>query len=245
MRGFLTKLLAIVFVFTFLILTGCSEKASNAAETSEPAEQEETERVKVLPTCSETKMNIYRAILQETGFDPVIESTFDPEQNVYTDVKLNPYYAAGFKYYIMTEEEYNDILEYQNETGIQVMYPSVKFQDRPKSAQYKNDANIYYKIDASASGSIAPLLDDNGDFIPNYWAYAVDSDVSALIAAYDSIRIEGETGVDIDGVNYHYAYARKVSDGIEVRVFYYEYVKYRAYKNPDINVSDDIQFRTN
>ncbi len=243
MRSIVVRLLALVLVFSFLILSSCSEKKSLTVETSE---QESTEKIVILPTCSEAEMNIYRAIFQETGLNPVMESTYDSELKAYTDVKLNAYYAAGFKYYVMTEEDYKSIQDYQNKTGIQVMYPVVKRQDRPESEKYKHNANIFYKIDASQPNSIVPVLDQNGDFIPNYWSYAVDAEKPTLAAEYDSIRIEGDSGVNIDGEYCCYVYGRRIQDDlIEVRVFMYAYYGYMVQNRPDAILSEEQFFRIN
>ena len=70
------------------------------------------------------------------------------------------------------------------------------------------------------------VVDKNGNIIPNYWKYEV-SEFSNLMAEYNSLRIEGEDGVEENGKQYHYAYGRKVDGGIEVRAEYYEYYTYQ------------------
>lgn len=172
-----------------------------------------------------------------------MEYSFDAEQQIYTDVKLNAYYATGFgRYLILSEEEYNNIQDYQNRTGIQVIYPTVSFPDRKdRHEKYRYDANIFYQTENSHS--IIPVLDQNGDFVPNYWMYAVDSKKSTTIAEYSSIRVEGESGVNIDGVNYYYVYARKMDyKMVEVRVFRYEYYEYLKQTQPENLPSEDLFF---
>jgi oligopeptide transport system permease protein len=73
---------------------------------------------------------------------------------------------------------------------------------------------------------IRPKLDKEGNIIPNYWKYEAGS-TSGLIAEYNSLRIEGEEGVEQNGKTYYYAYGRKVDGGIEVRAEYYEYYTYQ------------------
>ena len=227
MRSIAFRLVALLLLISLFIFSGCTE---NESPNQDASQQEETEKTIILTTCSEAQMNIYRAFYQETGLNPVIESTYDSKEHVYKDVTLNPYYAVGFgEYYILTEEEYKSIQDYQNRTGIQVIYPTVKYQDRAKYTKYTYDANIYFELDSRTSaGTLTPVLDDNGDFIPNYWTYAVDSEKPVLVEEYNTIRIEGESGVSINGVNYYYAYGRKTEYGIEVRMLkytYYEYLK--------------------
>ena len=149
------------------------------------------------------------------------------EAKVYTNVKVNAYYAEGFgKYYIVSEDEYKAIQEYQNQTGIQVLYPLVSVNERPTLEKNKYDANIYYQVENLKATTVRPKLDPSGNVIPNYWAYAVGSEKTYIIADYNSLRIEGEGGVSIDGENYHYVYGRLLTDGIEVRVFRYAYSEY-------------------
>ena len=129
------------------------------------------------------------------------------------------------KYKIISPEEFEDIQRYQNETKIQIIYPTVKTSDRPKLEINKYDANIYYKMENPGAKTIRPKLDENGEIIPNYWKYE-EGTASSLIPEYNSLRIEGEEGIEEDGKTYYYAYGRKVDGGIEVRIDYYGYYSY-------------------
>lgn len=227
MKSIVTRLFSLVLVLSFFIFPGCSciEFFNDEKSEKESSEKESSEKIVTVDTCSEWYMTRFRAIFQETGWNPVIDYSYDSERQIYTNLKLNPYYGAGFKYYNITLEKYNDIQKYQNETGKQVLYPVVSRRDRPPMLNHANDANIFYKFKRSGT-TIIPEYDKNGDFIPNYWTHAVDSEPSTIMAEYDSIRIEGESGVNIGGVNYYYVYARMNETGVEVRVFLYEYYEY-------------------
>ena len=151
--------------------------------------------------------------------------------------RYDTYHGVGFgKYKIISLDEYNDIQRYQNETGRQVLYPTVEYSYR-KVMKDKNkfDANIYYLAENNKLDTIKPKLDENGNIITNYWKYE-ESSKSALIPDYNSLRIEGEDGIkeivlDEDGneteVTYYYSYGRKVDGGIEVRAENYEYYRYQ------------------
>ena len=170
------------------------------------------------------------ALAQETGRDvikgEVIESVDDEGAAIYS-YRYDTYYGVGFgKYKIISPEEYADIQRYQNETGRQVLYPIVKVSDRPTLEKNKYDANIYYEMENPKASVIRPKLDSEGNVIPNYWKYKAGS-TSGLIAEYNSLRIEGEDGVEEKGQTYYYAYGRKVDGGIEVRAEYYEYYTYQ------------------
>lgn len=171
------------------------------------------------------------ALAQETGRDVIMGGEYtesvDEDGNAVYTYRYDTYYGVGFgKYKIISLEEFEDIQRYQNETGRQVLYPIVKASDRPTKEKNKYDANIYYVTEDPKASVIRPKLDENGQVIPNYWKYEVGSK-SGLIAEYNSLRIEGEDGVEENGKQYHYAYGRKVDGGIEVRAEYYEYYTYQ------------------
>ena len=171
------------------------------------------------------------ALAQETGRDVIIggeyTQTVDEEGVAVYQYRYDTYYGVGFgKYKIISKEEFEDIQRYQNETGRQVLYPIVKVADRPTLEKNKYDANIYYKMENAKASVIRPKVDAEGNVIPNYWKYKAGS-TSGLIAEYNSLRIEGEDGVEEKGQTYYYAYGRKVDGGIEVRAEYYEYYIYQ------------------
>jgi hypothetical protein len=136
---------------------------------------------------------------------------------------------VGCRYFYLTVEDYEEIQEYQNRTGRQVIYPMINFSDKDAMKMYNNNANIYYKVEDVSAKFLKPVFDENGDYIPNYWQYKVGETPSASIPEYNSLRIEGEDGfLDKDGNRYFYAYGREVSGTIEVRIFVwalYQYVK--------------------
>ena len=168
------------------------------------------------------------ALAAETGREVIKngEYTVSEDGSVYS-YRYDTYYGVGFgKYKIISQAEFDDIQRYQNETGRQVLYPIVKVKERPTLEKNKYDANIYYKMENPKASVITPKLDKDGNIIPNYWKYEV-GDESSLMASYNSLRIEGEEGVEEKGKNYHYVYGRKVDGGIEVRAEYYEYYTYQ------------------
>ena len=168
------------------------------------------------------------ALASETGREVIKngEYTVSEDGSVYS-YRYDTYYGVGFgKYKIISQEEFDDIQRYQNETGRQVLYPVVKVKDRPTLEKNKYDANIYYKMENAKASVIRPKLDKDGNIIPNYWKYKV-GDESSLIPEYNSLRIEGENGIEEKGNQYFYAYGRKVDGGIEVRTEYYEYYTYQ------------------
>ena len=169
-----------------------------------------------------------KALAAETGREVIKrgEYTVSPDGANYS-YRYDTYYGVGFgKYKIISQAEFEAIQEYQNRTGKQVLYPVVKFADRPTLEKNKYDANIYYKVENPNVATLRPKLDADGNIIPNYWKYEATED-NGLIPEYNSLRIEGEDGIREDGKQYYYAYGRKVDGGIEVRAEYYEYYTYQ------------------
>jgi len=171
----------------------------------------------VYESVNEAQMRAWRLIAKETGMDPVIR-VLDEE---YTDVihrgekrrsvsyrvKTNKYFEVGIVSRVMSREEYDGILKFQNETGIQVIYPYVESED---INGIRGEPNIWYKT-ADEKGT--PLM-ENGSVVPAY-----SKDAKAEGAPYESIRIKGDDGSCI--------YSKKRGDALECRVCYYNYYIYK------------------
>ena len=169
-----------------------------------------------------------KALAAETGREIIKNGEYVvTEDGSGYSYRYDTYFGVGFgKYKIISVEEFEDIQRYQNETGRQVLYPVVKYADRPTLEKNKYDANIYYKVENPNASILRPKLDSKGNIIPNYWKYEA-GDANTLIPEYNSLRIEGENGIQEKGKQYFYAYGRRVDGGIEVRAEYYEYYIYR------------------
>jgi len=169
-----------------------------------------------------------KALAAETGREVIKNGEYEvSEDGSGYSYRYDTYFGVGFgKYKIISQEEFNDIQRYQNETGRQILYPVVKFSDRPTLEKNKYDANIYYKVENPNAATLRPKVDNNGNVIPNYWKYEA-GEVNSLIPEYTSLRIEGENGIQKDGKQYFYVYGRRVDGGIEVRAEYYEYYIYQ------------------
>ena len=159
----------------------------------------------------------WEAIGVETGLNPVIrvvDTTVQLEKYrgqmrevTYYKLENNKYYERGMVHRVLSFEEFQRIQDYQNETGIQVIYPYVETKD---INDIKNSPNIWYKV-KDAKGT--PALDKDGNFIP---VYSTNKNMEG--APYNSLRIEGDDG------SYIYSYA--VSGAVHVRMCYYNYYQY-------------------
>ena len=160
------------------------------------------------------------AIAVETGHNPTAEvySTFQDSANnnaTYYKVRTDSYLKNGMIYMTLSTQDYQAIQAWQNETGVQVIYPAVDTSSL-KVATLKNDANIWYQC----TNKGLPKLDKNGNFIKIYKTKGADD--------YESIRIAGDDG------SYRYAVVGGTSTAksYQVRVFTYTYFQYRYGHEP-------------
>ncbi|MBQ2765825.1 MAG: ABC transporter permease [Clostridia bacterium] len=166
---------------------------------------------------NEAQLAYLRAIGKETGMDPIIRiidedvsiTNFRGEETktVSYKIRTNKYYEIGVVLRVMTPAEFADIQEYQNRTGVQVIYPYVKKED---IGGIGSSANIWYRVSDSKG---TPVYDERGELIPSY-----SSDKASEGMEYNSLRIAGDDG--------SYIYSVGKGGAIECRVCYYNYYKY-------------------
>lgn len=203
---------------------------------------------KTMDSQNELQMNKLKAKSVETGYELIIgtpkkvEKTekYRGQDRVYYvySVKVNSYFMEGVAYKTVSYDEYQAIQEWQNDTGIQVLYPYVEAKDVYVNAKEgeklpyqdgdKNFSNVWYQC-ADSKGN--PLFDENGDFIP---AYSTNQNIAGDIP-YTSQRIEGDDG--------SYIYSRAVSGALQVRVCYYNYYKYKVGHAPQFLFGTDSRGR--
>ncbi len=162
------------------------------------------------------------AIGVETGREVVRDVTSqytDATGETFYTLSVDSYTKVGFVYVNLNEAEYQALMNYQNETGIQIIYPLSNTHDTG-FVTANAGANYWYKLaDERYTTAGAAVRDENGDYIPNY----MTSDDPAK-AGYASIRIEGDNGGENGDA--WYVYAVKNQTGYKMRVDYYEYFRY-------------------
>lgn len=166
---------------------------------------------------------------QETGYNAIKDQKYTENDGSYT-YRQDSIHKVGCIYQNVSAEEFADIQKYQDETGKQVIYPTVDPQDRPKNQDGKN-ANYYFKTEIGRGGKTQIVFDEEGKIIPVYWEY----EAGTVDDGYTSKkRIEGESGFERDGKTYFYRYSNIAGSGYEIRINYYEYYIYRhTYVNKD------------
>ncbi|MCI8388773.1 MAG: ABC transporter permease [Clostridiales bacterium] len=172
---------------------------------------------------NEASLAYWNAIGEETGMNPVIgivgtDTTItrirgkDTEVTTYR-LKTNKYYETGIMYRVFSYEDFEKIQQYQNETGIQIIYPYVEPAD---IEGISDNPNIWYKVTDSKG---TPERDANGNLIP---AYSTKKSIEG--AEYNSIRIPGDDG--------SYIYSVMKSGSVQCRVCYYNYYRYMNGRKP-------------
>ena len=169
-----------------------------------------------LTSQNETSMNYWRGIAIETGMDPLLKIVDTQkelvkvrgkmvERNTYT-IEVNRYFQPGIVYRTLSVEAFNKIQDWQNETGIQVIYPYVETKD---ICDITDNPNIWYECDNKG----AAKLDSDGNFVP---VYSQRAEIEG--APYYSQRVEGDPGT--------YIYSTAKSGAVQARVCYYNYYQY-------------------
>lgn len=194
---------------------------------------------KTLESQSNKQLLALHAIGRETGMDPVIKilGTTQVEsirrgQTVYTDyyrVQVNRYYQLAIVSKTLSYEEYQNIQKFQDETGLQVIYPAVLPVDiYPADANLSSvemmalrpDVNVWYKC-LDTKGTPAQMV--NGELkeatsveqlVP---AYSSDASLEGHVP-YTSTRIEGDPGT--------YIYSLEKSNSVQCRLCYYNYYQF-------------------
>lgn len=172
---------------------------------------------------NERAMTYWRGIAEETGMDPVIRTVSEKityekvrgkmvERSTKT-IETNQYFEKGIVYRVLSYEAFQAIQDWQNETGIQVIYPYV---DPADIEGITDNPNIWYQV-KNSNGEAD--LDKDGNFIPAYCTTATKEG-----APYNSLRIEGDDG--------SYIYSTAKSGSVQCRICYYNYYQYLNGREP-------------
>lgn len=174
----------------------------------------------------ESMYKYYLGIYEETGYNPVLKvvDTKKDGPTTYYKIRLNTYHALGVLRSIsLSREEYYNVLKFQDETGLQVIYPYVENSRINDLAKADGGGNYWYEVN---SRGIAKL-DADGNFKP---VYAMQNG-STLYPEYDSLRIASDPYDEATG-NVGYAYAKESQTGYDVRLCYWNYYIFKNGHEP-------------
>lgn len=188
----------------------------------------------------EVNENMYRylrAIGVETGRDPILEvrDEYDVMQGGkkvhFYKIRMNTYYYVGvINTLTITAEEFEKICKYQDETGIQIIYPYVDddaINGLGSTAEF--GGNYWYKVNKRG----AAQLDANGNYVA---MYAHQNEKNALgqskYLKYNSLRIASDPYTPDDPES-GYAYCFEKQGVYSCRINYFEYYRYKNGKYPN------------
>lgn len=163
---------------------------------------------------SKTTYAKYRAMEEETG-NTVITKVIDEyevesggEISTMYKLRIDTYYQNGMITRTVDKAEFEALQKWQDETGLQVIYPQVKTDFR--------DDNVWYECTQRGT----PKYNAAGELVPAYLTSSTDG--------YHSTRIEGDPG------NYMYAKltGREGSYNYVIRVDSYNYFRFRYGDEP-------------
>ena len=92
----------------------------------------------------EESLTSYYQPVREIGEDETVLQ-HGKETRLFTDTAIDTYLEVGFIYKSVTQREYQKILDWQNETGLQVLYPLIENNEYTPDA---TNANYWYKMDS-------------------------------------------------------------------------------------------------
>ena len=166
----------------------------------------------------------------ESDYQPILKitsetTTINPNKTESTtyEAHYENYYSVGFMYKTIEQDEYQAILEWQEETGLQVLYPLIADNDYNIDA---TDANNWYK---SVKGT--PVSVDE------------DGNVTKLSLS-DDLVLEDNYLRDADGNVKYYTYSGGGTADTamyKVRVLYYNYYQYLYDSEPYYLFGTDSQ----
>lgn len=165
---------------------------------------------------SEANYNAFRAMAEESGYEvfrEVYGTSVNYDGKTVYDVRRDTYTSNGYVFMTISPTEYENIQKWQTENGVQVIFPAV-------TNATATDANLWYEVNQK---NVAKL-DKDGNFVDIYKTSGNDGD-------YNSLRIEGDPGLDDPEAPDRYRYASVTGTSqamsFKVRVFKYTYFQYR------------------
>ena len=130
----------------------------------------------------------------------------ETEEGISYECTVDSYTSLGMKFMTLTKEDYIAILKYQDETGIQVIYPYVDYNKLTQglsnniAGKVKTDPDIWYTV--NKRGTPVYTVDDEGNVtLTNCYKLSNGKD------NYHSLRIE-----PADGPQYMYANITGIAD---------------------------------
>ena len=167
------------------------------------------------------------------GKTPLGKKEKKREYSATYSLEVDTYLEVGFIYKDVEQAEYHRIVEWQEKTGIQVLYPLVDFYSTDKKGQPycidQQDANMWYKTDKRGN----PIyVDEKGNSVITYFYEG------------ENFKLEDNYLRDDQGNVQYWAYTGGgdvTTAQYKIRVLYYNYYQYLNGSTPDYVIGTDSQ----
>ncbi len=153
----------------------------------------------------------------------------DNKTKVFFPATIDTYLQVGFMYKDVEQEEYKRIVEWQEQTGLQVLYPLIDTQN--EYCFDEDNANYWYKTsNKKGSKGMPVILNENGKAIAQ--SYSPD------LVLEDNYKRDGEGNL---------VYRQYIGGGdfdtaqLRIRVLYYNYYQYLYGSEPNYLMGTDSQ----
>lgn len=116
-------------------------------------------------TNSQNQFLYYYAMGVESGHNTIKNQKYkikDTSTGKLYAFRLDSYQKTGSVFKDLTYNEYIALQQYQDKTGIQILYPVTDTKLRPQATQDSNDANYWYKT-TKVDGKTVPVFTENED----------------------------------------------------------------------------------
>lgn len=116
-------------------------------------------------TNSQNQFLYYYAMGVESGHNTIKNQKYkvkDTSTGKLYAFRLDSYQKTGSVFKDLTYNEYIALQQYQDKTGIQIIYPVTDTKLRPQATQDSNDANYWYKT-TKIDGKTVPVFTENED----------------------------------------------------------------------------------
>ena len=200
----------------------------------------------------------YYGIGEETGSNAIVNQNYNTvkrlnnkkKETTYYQYRLDSYRSTGVIFTSVTPKEYKAIQEYQDRTGIQVIYPMTSLYLRPASKTDNNNANYWYETilkDGKTFLQVDEKKDVSSAYKNIYYKIETLEEINAYIETLpettaDELLFKEQISSDLlnmlergdggynslrtEGEEAKYYYARPTGSTYEIRVNYYEYFNY-------------------
>ena len=172
----------------------------------------------------QSRSSAYQPILKDGT--PYVQELPGKKFTNYYPAKVDTYLEVGFLYTSVEQNEYQNILDWQEQTGLQVLYPMV--DTRSEYCFDPDDANFWYK--ARAKGGMPVSVDANGK--------------ATTLSYSEDLVLEDNYKRDANG---NLLYCEYTGGGnfetaqLKIRVLYYNYYQYLYGAEPNYIMGTDSQ----